>query len=144
MDRLIKKLILGIASGCTFMVLDLLIRIACSDNTNFYIDSHDFVKNAIAFMVSHIAGWVPMLIYDCDRFSLTMQRIIHMGICMTVNFITAFCVGWIRVSYGIRTIIIWALLSIALYFLYSFCMSSYYRLEARKINARIKKIQDRS
>jgi hypothetical protein len=143
MDRLIKRLILGIASGCTYMVLDILIRISYTDTANFNINAHDFVRNAIAFMVQGIAGWVPTLIYDSDRFSLGMQRIIHMGTFFAVYFITAFCVGWIPVSYDIRKIIIWVLMSVALGFLYYFCVNSYYRFEARKINERIRKMQNR-
>ncbi|HEX3023363.1 MAG TPA: DUF3021 domain-containing protein [Lachnospiraceae bacterium] len=142
MDRLIRKLILGIASGCTFMVFDILISIICTDTANININTQDFVRNAIGFMVSGIGGWVPTLIYECDRFSLRMQRIIHMGICFTVNFITALSLGWIR-SYDIRTVTIWSLLSIAFGFLYYFCVNSYYRFEARKINERIRKMQQR-
>lgn len=139
MKDLLKNIFLGISRGFTFFVLSgVLVDIL--NNGTFLLENWSFTKMVIGSMVVGIGFSVPSLVYNSKKIPYVLQIFIHMGIGCTIMFITAFLVGWIPVSLGMKGILFSIIVEIITAFILWFVFSLHYKKEAQKMNEQINKL----
>ena len=139
MKDLFKNLFHGISIGLAFFVSGSVL-VDYINNGTFLMENWSFTKMAIGSVIVGIGFSVPSLIYKNSKIPYGLQILIHMGIGCSVMLITAFCVGWIPTSLGIKGILISIVVEIISAFIIWFAFSLYYKQEATKINKQIDKL----
>lgn len=139
MKDLFKHLFQGISLGLTFFV-SISVLMDYINNGTFLLENWSFTKMAIGSAIVGIGFSVPSLIYKNSKLPYGLQIVIHMGIGCSIMLITAFCVGWIPTSLGIKGILISIVIEIISAFIIWFAFSLYYKQEATKINKQIDKL----
>ena len=96
---------------------------------------------AIGSMVTGIAFYVPALVYQNEKLSKGLQVLIHMGIGLVTYISVGLYVGWIPLQAGAWAITGTIVSAVVVSFLIWFGFYLYYRLEAKRINAKLKEKQ---
>lgn len=139
-----KYLCFGISYGCTFFVLICLAFSAAGDEASLSLILKDFARQALGAIAVGIACGTTAIVYQFPRLSRLVQTAIHFGVGMGVFFPTAIGLGWIpfhpeRVMYTVMQF----LFSCGIFAAIWACFYFYNRREARKINDRLKELEQR-
>ncbi len=96
----------------------------------------------IGAIIVGIGFSLPGVVYENENMPYAMRFIIHMGVGCTIFVITGFAVGWIpRGSSpwaGVGVVLAGILTALFLWF----CFWWYYKQEVRKIDEKIKKVNE--
>lgn len=138
--KILKKTLDGIGMGSTLLCLNLLLATLSPSNAYFQMLTDDFSRQFLSFILVSIAFNVLAIAYDYDQLSMWLKVCIHMGGGLILFFPIAFYVGWIPMTAGIGTILLASLIAICISFTIWAGYLLYYRYEAKKINAQIKRI----
>ena len=135
--RLCRISLQGIGIACTIYMLTGMI-FDYLDGGNLVLKNWAYTKQAIATILIGIAYSAPTEIYNNEKLPFAFKFLFHMGIGCSVYLTTAFCIGWIPVSFGIGKCILIALLQLLVAFLIWLCFSFHYRKLARSMNEKIR------
>ena len=133
MKKIILYILRGIGLGCVFFTLSGIIFDIIFKGS-FLLDHWYYTKMAIGSMV-------PALVYQNEKFSKGLQVLIHMGIGLVTYISVGLYVGWIPLQAGAWAITGTIVSAVVVSFLIWFGFYLYYRLEAKRINAKLKEKQ---
>lgn len=101
-----------------------------------------YTKMFVGAIIVGIGFSAPGLVYENENMPYIMRVLIHMGVGCTIFIITGLAVGWIPSGnnpwVGVGVVLIGILTALFLWFGFWW----YYRQEARKINDKIKKVNE--
>lgn len=137
MKQLFKKIIAGVAFGCTIFTLMLLFAKAFGGHAFFEMVTNDYITQSLCCIVVATVFTVLGIIYEYDALSYPLQVLIHMGGGLIVYFIVAYFAHWLPIGAGIGFVLISVVLMIAISFVIWFLFHLYYRYEAKQMNAKI-------
>lgn len=134
----------GICLGCTFFVVTNLIGYAISGETFLTAIKDNFVGQALGSMLVGIACGSTSVVYQLERPSWRLKTVIHFVVGMGVFYPTAIYMGWIpffpeRILYTVIQILI----SCGIFMAIWFCFYLANRGEAKKINARLRELEEK-
>lgn len=135
--QIMKKIILGIALGCTIFTFILLFTQAFGAEAFFDAVTNDFITQALYCMFVSTVFSVLGLAYEYEQLSYPLQILIHMGGGLIVYFIVAYFAHWLPLEAGMGILVTSIIFMVALSFLIWFGFYLYYRYEAKKMNAKI-------
>lgn len=141
--KLVVKYILnGISSGCTFFVIMCLFCFVRGGEALLMPIFKDFARQSVGAMIVGIACSGTAVVYQFHRLSRLVQTIIHFCVGIGVFFPTAIYLGWIpfypdRIIYTILQF----LLSCSIFMAIWFCFYLYNRKEAKRINERLRELE---
>lgn len=141
MKKIIFRIIIGIAWGCTICTLIGLVGAIMNDDTFFQITKQAYIKQVVCSIITGIGFSLPTIIYDTDKVSNGLKALIHMGTGLTIYFIAAFYAGWIPTENGIGLMIATIIFATVFAFAIWLGFYLYYKREAKKINQKIRDIQ---
>ncbi len=107
---------------------------------NFTMTHYSFTKMVLASVITGIGFGAPTVVYSKESIPLAMQALIHMGIGCVVYTIVAFWAGWIPTGVGVWKCVISIVVELAVAFVIWNCYRVYYRSLGRKINQKIRKM----
>lgn len=137
MKNIIRNILSGITWGCTvFVFIGVFFNIMNGDSA--LLTSGEYIKMAIASMIVGVGFCLPSIVYSSTRFPMYLKIIIHMGIGLTVYFITAFKVGWISLKYGAKVVAWSVIIVLIISAVIWLCFMKYYQCQAKEINKKIK------
>lgn len=137
--KILKKLCLGIATGCTIFVMMGLVFTMFGDAASLTND--EFIKQAIGSILVGIGFLLPTIIYDNPNVAMPLKFIVHMGIGVILYVLVALNVGWIPTTLGIMPMIMTAVGMIGISLIIWVIFYMYYKKEAKKINDKIKNVK---
>ncbi|MDO4563972.1 MAG: DUF3021 domain-containing protein [Clostridia bacterium] len=143
MKKVLKRIAFGILIGCFIFVARLFIDFAFAGGANAYvgqITGEELLWNAIYSIIIALGFSVPSLIYEERNLSYGFEVIITMAIGTLVFIITAFFAGWFKI--GIGSVVIGALINIGIAAIVLAILRLVYKLQANKINRKIREKQD--
>lgn len=133
----IKYLALGIAWGCTWLVVMTVLLFIWSRSA-FESLMADYPWQALGAVIVGVASTMPALVYSLQRMPYLWRFAIHMGIALPVFFVTAFALRWIPYyPESVWTTLLEILIGIGVFlaiWVVFYCIN---RGEARRINARV-------
>lgn len=137
-----KYIYFGISYGCTFFVLICLAFFAVGGEASLSPVLKDFTGQALGAIAVGIACGTTAIVYQFHRLSRLAQTAIHFCIGMGVFFPTAIHLGWIpfypeRAMYTVMQF----LFSCGIFTAIWSCFYFYNRREARRINNRLKELE---
>lgn len=140
MKKITLHILRGIGLGCVFftftgIIFDIIFK------GSFLLDHWYYTKMAIGSMITGIAFYVPSLVYQNEKLSKGLQVFIHMGIGLLTYISVGFYVGWIPLQAGGWVVAVAIVSAVVISFLIWFGFYLYYRLEAKRINEKLKEKQ---
>lgn len=138
----IKYILYGISLGCTFFMIMCLSFFIGGREDILMLVCKDFARQSIGAMIIGIAGGGTSIIYQFDRPSGFMKRLIHFCVGMGVFFPVAIYLGWIpfypdRIIYTALQF----LFSCGIFMVIWFGFYLFNRNEAKKINKRLGELE---
>ncbi|NLN50825.1 MAG: DUF3021 domain-containing protein [Acholeplasmataceae bacterium] len=129
----------GMMLGFTVLTISMLLGMLSSSEETFdYLIKENLIRNIWCSALVGIGFNLPGVIYYNDKLSYPIKALIHLGIGYIVFFPIAFYANWIPVNNGWLAVVI----SIAILIIVSLGIwvgfYLYYKLEAERINAKIK------
>lgn len=142
MKMIIKYICYGISLGCTFFVFSCLSGFIFGGEEQLSLMLKDFVRQAIGSMIVGIGCGSVSIVYQFEKLSEGVKRLIHFGVGMGVFYPTALYLGWIpfypeRILYTIFQILI----SCGMFVVIWFCFYLFNRGDAKKINNRLRELE---
>ena len=139
---LIKYIFYGISWGCTFFVFTCLMLSLFGGEDYLRMIMEDFTRQAIGSMIVGIGSASIAIIYQFEKPSEAVKRLIHFGVGMGVFYPTAIYLGWIpfypdKILHTISSFFISCSIFMAIWF----CFYLFNRGEARKINNRLRELE---
>ncbi|MEE0252357.1 MAG: DUF3021 domain-containing protein [Acutalibacteraceae bacterium] len=140
MKKITLHILRGIGLGCVFftftgIIFDIIFK------GSFLLDHWYYTKMAIGSMITGIAFYVPSLVYQNEKLSKGLQVFIHMGIGLLTYISVGLYVGWIPLQAGGWVVAVAIVSAVVISFLIWFGFYLYYRLEAKRINEKLKEKQ---
>ncbi len=138
----LKYIYFGISYGCTFFVLICFAFFIAGGEASLSPVLDDFTRQALGAIAVGVACGGTAIVYQFRRLSLLAQTAIHFIIGMGVFFPTAIHLGWIP-FYPERAIytVLQFLFSCGIFAAIWACFYFFNRREARKINDRLKELE---
>ncbi|MBD5482351.1 MAG: DUF3021 domain-containing protein [Lachnospiraceae bacterium] len=139
---IVKFLFWGISWGCTFFVCYCLCCHAFGAEAALSTILNDFVKHAIGCILVGIGFGTTPIVYVSRRIPMGAKVFIHFAVGMGVFYPVALNLGWIpfHPSQLLRTMLQF-LLSCGIFAVIWGCFHLYYRNDAKKINHRLKELE---
>lgn len=122
-----------------FVIIAMVIEMGNGGELLFY--QWTYSKMAIGSMIIGIGFSVPSLVYENANLPYATKVLIHMGSGSVVFIIVSSVVGWIPFGYGWKACVISIASGLGIAFLLWFGFSLYYKNEAKKLNERLKQIE---
>lgn len=141
LGRILKYLFWGISWGCTFFVIsNVLAALAFGEDALMRVVD-DFVRQAIGAMFVGICCGTPSIFYTFERLALWKCVSIHFAVGLGGYFSVAYKLGWMpQKSWGYTAGYI--LFGILVFVGIWFCFYKYGKCEAKKVNARLRELED--
>ncbi len=138
---LVKYLLFGISTGCTFFVVMCLSYAAFGGEELLMLIFKDFTRQSIGAMVIGVACGGTSVVYQWERPSVFWKVAIHFCIGMGVFFPAGIYLGWIpfhpdRVFFTALQF----LSSCAIFMVIWLCFYLFNRNDAKKINQRLREL----
>lgn len=138
----IKYILYGISMGCTFFVIMCLSYYIGGGKDILMLIFQDFARQSVGAMLVGVACGGTAIVYQFERLSGLLKIIIHFGVGMGVFYPVAICLGWIpfypdRISYTVLQF----LCSCVIFMLIWSCFYLFNRNEAKRINKRLREIE---
>lgn len=138
---LVKSTVISIGMAMTiFCVAGIIFDIAYKGS--FSLDNYRFTKMVGGCVLIGLGFGMPTIVYRKERIPMPIKVLIHMGIGCVVYTIVAYAVGWLGGAATIGQGIIIAVIQIAIAFIIWFLFMRYYRAEAKKINDKIRELNN--
>lgn len=139
---IIKYLFFGISYGCTFFVFYCLCCHAFGAEDTLSLIMNDFVKHAVGCILVGIGFGSTPIVYLSRRIPYGAKIFIHFAVGMSVFYSIALSLGWIpfhpdRLLYTLLQF----LFSCCCFAVIWFCFYLFYRNDAKKINHRLKELE---
>ena len=141
MRKIFGLLVKGISTALSLFSLFIMIY-DIYGGKELIFEHGSYTKMFIGAIIVGIGFSAPGLVYENENMPYVMRALIHMGVGCTIFVITGFAVGWIPegnnpwVSVGV--VLIGILTALFLWL----CFCWHYKQEARKINEKIKKVNE--
>lgn len=138
--KVFKSIFYGIVWGwmffvLTYLVFDLLGASVVTEHLN-----ETFRWQALGSALVGMGFATPSIVYTSERLRLWQQLLIHLGIGMPVYLAVAFWLGWMpRQSAG--AVVGFVLLALVIFFLIWSCFFLYNRHEAKRMNERLRQME---
>lgn len=141
-ELVIKYILYGISLGCTsFVMMCLFYFVGGGEDLLMHIFK-DFARQSIGAMIVGIACGGTAIVYQFDRPSGFVKIIIHFCVGMGVFYPVGIYLGWFPFySDKIPYTILQFLFSCGIFIIIWFCFYLFNRNEARKINKRLKELE---
>lgn len=137
--KIVKKVLLGIMSGFTIMVVTMLIiLLVTKDNYSEYITKEAIIRNIWCSALVGIAFYLPAMIYENKKMPKGFQVLFHMGLGYLVFFPISIYAKWIPISKGVTAIIGFVLFTVVISFSIWFGFYLYYKKEAKMITQKLR------
>lgn len=141
MKKLIDLLIKGIGTSLVcFTILGVIWDFI--NGGNYVLHHWAYTKMVIGAIVVGTGFSVPGLVYYNPNLPYALKVIVHMGIGCAIFLITSFVVGWIPVSLGMTECILAVILELVIAFMLWLSFTLYYKRMAKKMNEKIKNINN--
>lgn len=141
MGKVFGLLVKGISAALSLFSIFIMIYDIYSGKELIFEQGY-YTKMLIGAIIVGIGFSVPGLVYDNENMPYIMKVIIHMGISYIIFIITGFAVGWIPRGNNPWTSIGIILTGILTALFLWFCFWLHYKHEAKKINERIRKMNE--
>lgn len=139
-NKIIKYTLYGVVWGCLVSTVINAVGSSILGLEWFAHMPYGYSINLLFGMIVGVGWTLPALIYQNEKLSMLMQTLFHMSIGFAIFIPCAFFIGWIPVEEGIGTVFT-TLLGILLFSVALWgCFYLYSRVEAKKINQRIKEM----
>lgn len=138
--RIIKYLASGISWGCTFFVLIILLGELIAGDAFLEPVLANFTKQALGSILVGIACGSSSIIYTFDKIALWLRIVIHFFIGLTGFFTISYYAGWMPLG-SVYHIIGYVIIEIFIFTILWFCFYFLDRLEARKVNRRLREME---
>lgn len=140
MKKMLCLCIRGIGIALSLFVVLTIVFEARNEGEVFFCN-WSYSKMVLGAVLVGIGFSVPGLIYDNANIPYAMKVLIHMGIGCLVLFVVGGVVGWVSVGYGWKECFISIGVEVIIAFSLWFGFSLYYKNEAKKLNERLKQIE---
>lgn len=141
---IIKYILYGISLGCTSFVIMCLSFFACGGEDLLMAICGDFARHSAGAMLIGIACGSTSIIYQLERPSMFWKIIIHFCIGMGVFYPVGISLGWIPFYPDrIMLMVLQFLFSCVIFMAIWFCFYLFNRNEAKRINERLREIQQK-
>lgn len=139
---IIKYIFYGISWGCTFFTFTCLSLSVFGGEEYLSVITKDFTRQAVGAMIVGIGSASISVIYQFEKPSETVKRLIHFGVGMGVFYPTALYLGWIPFyPNNILHTISSFLISCGIFVVIWFCFYLAKRGEAKEINKRLRELE---
>lgn len=137
--QVIKGFVYGVFIGQTILILDsLIVSKGVFHPVSPYLLQHtNTIMNAaiIQYFITGLIGisfGTSALIFETDKWSITIQTLLHFVINSTVMFFSCYIGGLF--PFTARSIFIWASIFLVIYVIMWITLTLYYRRQTKKIN----------
>ena len=137
--QVIKGFVYGVFIGQTILILDsLIVSKGVFHPVSPYLLQHtNTIMNAaiIQYFITGLIGiafGTSALIFETDKWSITIQTLLHFVINSTVMFFSCYIGGLFPLT--ARSIFIWASIFLVIYVIMWISLTLYYRRQTKKIN----------
>ncbi len=140
MKQILKNTAIGI--GIAFAIFCIAgIKIDISNGGNFQMAGYSFTKMVIGCIVLGLGWGAPAAVYSSEKMSIGIKYVIHIGIGIVVQTITAFIVGWIPAGAGALKCILIIACEVAIAMIIWLCFFFYNKKQVDKMNKRIQELK---
>jgi len=140
MKQIIKSIAIGL--GIAFAIFCIAgIKIDISNGGNFQMSGYSYTKMVIGCIVLGLGWGAPAAVYSSEKMSTGIKYVIHIGIGIVVQTITAFIVGWIPAGAGALKCILIIVCEVAIAMIIWLCFFFYNKKQVDKINNRIQELK---
>lgn len=139
-QKIMKYLFWGIAWGCTYFVLSNLIGVLLAEDLFLKPVTDDFVNQALGAVLVGICCGSSAIVYTFEKMAFWKKIGLHASIGLSGYFITAFKLGWVPIESSFQ-IFSYILIGILIFVGIWFCFYFYNRQEAKKVNQRLKELE---
>lgn len=99
MKQILRSTAVGLGIACAiFCVSGLVFDIV--QHGNFQMTGYSYTKMVLGCLATGIGWGAPAVIYRRDNLTLGIRSVIHVGIGLVVQTVTAFVVGWVPAGLG--------------------------------------------
>lgn len=141
MRKIFGLLVKGISGALSLFSIFIMLYDVCGGNELIF-ENGFYTKMFIGAIIVGIGFSLPGVVYENENMPYVMRFIIHMGVGCTIFVITGFAVGWIprgnNLWAGVGVVLAGILIALFLWF----CFWWYYKQEVRKIDEKIKKVNE--
>lgn len=140
MKQLIKSIAIGL--GISFAIFCIAgIKIDISNGGNFQMASYSYTKMVIGCILLGLGWGAPAVVYSSEKMSSGIKSVIHIGIGIVVQTVTAFIVGWIPAGAGALKCVLIIACEIAIAMIIWLCFFFYNKRQVDKMNKRIQTLK---
>ena len=139
---IMKYLFWGISWGCTFFVCYCLCCHAFGAQDHLALILDDFTRHAAGCVLVGIGFGSTPIVYLSSRLPMITKVFIHFAVGMSVFYTVAVHLGWIPFYPGrVLYTMLQFLLSCSIFAVIWLCFYLFYRSDAKKINERLKELE---
>lgn len=140
LKKIVQYLFFGICWGCFFFVFMCIIFDLAGNTGALQAIYNNFTRQAISSILVGIACASTSIVYQFERLAYWQKILIHAVVGLGVFAIIAVSNGWIQ-GFSTGQAIAYFLFVIAGFFIIQSGFYLYYRVEAKKMNERIKEFE---
>lgn len=138
----VRYILYGISLGCTFFVIMCLFFFVGGGEEFLTSIFRDFGRQSVGAMIVGIACGGTAVVYQFNRLSVFMKTLIHFCVGMGVFYPTAVYLGWIPFfPDNVIITVLQFLFSCSIFMAIWFCFYLFNRSEAKRINERLRELE---
>ncbi|MBR2755897.1 MAG: DUF3021 domain-containing protein [Lachnospiraceae bacterium] len=139
MKQIIKSIAIGL--GIAFAIFCLSGIVFDIDHGGiFKLENYSFTKMVIGCILMGLGWGAPAVVYSNEKMSSGIKCVIHIGIGMVVQTVTAFIVGYIPAGTSIGKAILIIVFELAFAMIIWLCFFIYNKKQVDKMNKRIQEL----
>ncbi|MDR0912673.1 MAG: DUF3021 domain-containing protein [Methanobrevibacter sp.] len=138
--KICKLIFLGASTGCLVISLVELLMILSIGINNFYLNGYEIVNLILGGIVVGLVFSLSSFIYEKEDLSTLIQTTVQMGLGFIALFIVGIYLQWIPLNEGLNVIVNWIIIALIIGFIFWGGFYIYFKIEAKKINQRLKKM----
>ena len=140
MKQIIKSIAIGL--GISFAIFCITGIVFDIDHGGvFRLAEYSFTKMVIGCILMGLGWGAPAAVYSSEKMSTGIKCVIHIGIGMVVQTITAFIVGYIPAGTSVGRCILIIVFELAFAMIIWLCFFFYNKRQAEKMNRRIQELK---
>lgn len=138
MKKVFEKIEYGVAMGCFGFVAMLFIASAVAGGANVFMGQRtgeEWLQVAACFIIIALGYSVSSLIYELERFAISLRVLFHMTIGGVVFLLTSYFAGWIGEDFG--AVMMYILIALGITAAFWGVLVLGLKMQADKINKKI-------
>ena len=140
MKQIIKSMTIGL--GIAFAIFCISgVVIDINNGGSFPLNDYFFTKMVVGCVLTGLGWGAPAAVYSSEKISSGIKCVIHIGIGMVVQTVTAFIVGWIPAGAGVGKCILIIICELAFAMIIWLCFFFYNKKQADRMNKRIQSLK---